>query len=86
MKIDQWARENLCSYYKIPLLWPWQYTEIKSKKTKASKSPFDFVINCCVTLHRYSEGVTDVSGSSITMVGDPKPVFTDFQRGLMATK
>jgi len=35
---------------------------------------------------RYSEGVTDVSGSSITMVGDPKPVFTDFQRGLMETK
>lgn len=35
---------------------------------------------------RYSEGVTDVSGSSITMVGTPKSVFTDFRKGLMETK
>ncbi|CAH3198888.1 unnamed protein product, partial [Porites evermanni] len=35
---------------------------------------------------RYSEGVTDVSGSSITMVGAAQPVFSDFQRGLMETK
>ncbi|CAH3034332.1 unnamed protein product [Porites lobata] len=35
---------------------------------------------------RYSEGVTDVSGSSITMVGAAWPVFSDFQRGLMETK
>lgn len=35
---------------------------------------------------RFSEGVTDVSGSSITMVGAPKSVFTEFQKGLMETK
>lgn len=35
---------------------------------------------------RYSEGVTDVSGSSITMVRGPQPVFTDFQKGVMETK
>jgi len=35
---------------------------------------------------RYNEGVTDVSGSSITLVGDPRPVFADFQKGLMETK
>ena len=39
-----------------------------------------------VIILRYSEGVTDVSGSSITMVGAAQPVFSDFQRGLMETK
>ena len=63
-----------------------RYTKIKSKQNWSLYVFLNHVIKCYVTSRRYSEGVTDVSGSSITMVGDPKPVFTDFQRGLMETK
>lgn len=64
------------------------YANMTFIKKCPQRSPWALLIFliCFVTSHRYSEGVTDVSGSSITMVGVPQPVFTDFQRGLMETK
>ena len=34
---------------------------------------------CCVVLCRFNEGVTDIRGQSIEMVGSPKEVFMDYK-------
>ena len=40
------------------------------------------ILNSC----RYNEGVTDIQATSIKMIGEPQEIFTEIQRGTVATK
>ena len=37
------------------------------------------IIQVCTVLYRFNEGVTDIRGQSIEMVGSPKEVFMDYK-------